>query len=320
MSDSNGVNGSGNGADPEPVSGTAAAADLAARTLRGDLRDRILDFVRRQKQPWALLNEEQQTGVVGEVTRIAGKLVDGAVAVLATRDFPAITARVRDCKAGEKGIEAKVVLASHDPFRHALMDSVGSPVQIVLADPALFYGARGLAAIDPDEPELPLANGLEEGAEEETEAAEPPAPAAEAAPEQTPKTEYGPYNAGFDAAREGVESDANPYEWFHLADPEYRDALLWLAGWYMGAIEGTPPGTAKNDLLADAIAGFGRLGSQFAEAGGALADNPLDEWMPPHGWWANGWRSFEGAGADPAPKRPRGRPRKPGRDEPRAPA
>lgn len=311
MGDSHGINGAdGNGQDAEPVSGATAAAALAARTLRGDLRDRLLEFVRRQKQPWSLLNEEQQTGVVGEVTRIAGALVDGAVAIVASRDFPAIVAKVRDCKAAEKGIEAKLVLASHDPFRHALMDAVGSPVQIVLADPAVFYGARGLAAIDPDEPELPLANGDAAGAGEVDAGTPAGAPGAEPAPvsavAQLGEDVVGPYNAGYDAARRGEEAGANPYEFGPPSNPGHGSALLWFAGWYQCRIDIQDPGLTRNDVLADAVTRFSEFGYEAAAAGEATESNPLASWMLAHKWWMRGWHDF---GAEQTQKKKRGRPR-----------
>lgn len=333
MSELNGAGGTGNGADPEPLSGTAAAADLAARTLRGDLRDKILEFVRRQKQPWSLLNEEQQTGVVNEVTRIAGALVDGAVAIVATRDFPAIVAKVRDCKAGEKGIEAKVVLASHDPFRHALMDSVGSSVQIVLADSTAFYGARGFAAIDRDEPELPLADGErapEPPDEGENRSDEGPDEVAAPAADGAPAEESNSYNEGYEAGKAGEESDANPYDWIRQHEPEYRAALNWLAGWYQAHLDETTSTLARNDLSAEAVKTFGDLGADAAEwdltNGAQRTENPLELWMPAYKWWAQGYSGASARAADTPPstveppKRRRGRPRKQGGDQPGAPA
>lgn len=318
----------GNGHDPEPVSGTTAAAALAARTLRGDLRDRVLEFVRRQKQPWALLNEEQQTGVVGEVTRIAGELVDGAVAIVATRDFPAITAKVRDCKAGEKGIEAKLVLASHDPFRHALMDAVGSPVQIVLADPAVFYGARGLAAIDRDEPELPLANG----AGEPENPAEGPGEVATPASEDGPGHGRDPYSDGYEAAKADAGVDANPYEWLYQEEPEYRAGLCWLAGWHQARIDHAVGTLARNDAVAGAVMefdGHGRAAAEYdldedRKASGVTTACPLADWMPAFKWWTQGYlEACAGAGTSDKPppsveppKSGRGRPRKQDRDQP----
>lgn len=303
MSD-NHTNGIGNGAGP--ISGTTVAARLAERTLSGDLRDQVLSLVRRQRQPWSMLSEEQQTRVVEEIDEFVWPIVTQAVGIIAGRDFASITARVRDCKAGEKGIEAKLALASHDPNRHELMDSVGSTILIVLADPAIYRGARGLAAIDRDEPELPLPE-------------EPPAESAAVEPADggAPAGDNpGPYNRGYSEFNAGLDSASSPFD----LDAEYPKAMLWQAGWHQAEIDSLKGQTAEQQTaIASAAALFRQEGHIAAEEdlsatvdGQVATPNPLEPWMPAHKYWNEGYfgdAQPETPSGAMEPKK-RGRPRK----------
>lgn len=351
MSESNGINGAGangigNGADPEPVSGTAAAADLAARTLTGDLRDWLLRFVRDQRAPWHLLGEEQQTKLAARIEGECEDLVRRTVEIVGARNFRSIGVALDQVAFKPRGIEAKMTFGAMDAAtRHALVDAQGGRVVIVVVDPDLFRGARGLAAIERDEPELPLAIGAgepENGPTEETDAPadEEDNPAEGPGEVATPDSEDGPahsrdsYSEGYEAAKGDAGVDANPYEWLYPQEPEYRAALLWLAGWYQARLDVTTATLARNDLCAEAVQAFNRLGREAADydlgderkSAGERVANPLDLWMPACQWWTQGYLdACAGAGTSDKPppsveppKRGRGRPRKSGGDQPGA--
>ncbi len=68
--------------------------ELAADTLRGDVRDALLSHIRDLAKPFSALSESQQRDVIDAVDKTAQHVVRGSVAIVANQGFPSIDVRV----------------------------------------------------------------------------------------------------------------------------------------------------------------------------------------------------------------------------------
>lgn len=129
--------------------------DLAAETLTGDLRDLILDTLRHEqdKRAWHLRSEYEQRETVSRIERAAYEWARKAVELIAAGGRRTIKATIEQVVIKD-GIKAVLTMSKFDEMRHALADSQGSAVLIVVADPAEFEGERAPVAIKPDQPGL----------------------------------------------------------------------------------------------------------------------------------------------------------------------
>lgn len=128
---------------------------IAINTLAGDLRDFILDRLRHEKSPlpWDLRGEEDQTATVAQVTSAARTWVHRAVTMIAGQGQK--TAKGSLIKLVSKdGIQTQINIAASDPLRHELMDHVGAPVLIIIADPEEYMGERGSVKITKDQRDI----------------------------------------------------------------------------------------------------------------------------------------------------------------------
>ena len=122
----------------------------AAETLAGDIRDQVLGYIKSLEHPWQLLKEEQQAQVIHRVTAIAGHLTREAVRQVAARGFPVLHARL--VKAQLKDVMAcQIDFSRQDPKRGELLDHIGMPVIVVLADAGQFMGESQEAKPEPDQ-------------------------------------------------------------------------------------------------------------------------------------------------------------------------
>lgn len=125
---------------------------LAADTMLGDLVSLVIEEIRAAPDVWQKLNEFQQEEVIERVTRRVGSHVREAVKMIASDGREVITAELEQITAKD-GIKAVCTLAKHDPNRHALLDSVGKAVLIVVADPSAFLNGE-LPKPDPQQGDL----------------------------------------------------------------------------------------------------------------------------------------------------------------------
>jgi hypothetical protein len=131
------------------------AVELAADTLTGDIRDFILDRLRyeQDKRPWNARGEDEQRRTVQVVEEAVRKHVTAAIEIIAAggrRTVSAVLSQVL-VKDGLKGV---IELSRFDDRRHQLIDSVGSRVLIVVADPTDYEGERAPVEIKPDQGDL----------------------------------------------------------------------------------------------------------------------------------------------------------------------
>lgn len=153
--------------------------DLQLDTLRGDIRDAMLNRIRHMKTSWALCNEAEQAEIVNGLELAAKNLVRGVVRELTAHEFPHAVVTLGEVKiGGTKGIEAKITCPNIELNRNVLGDHVGEMVQIVMIDSDKFMGQREDADIQPDQPDMfggaPGEDG--ESSDDEDEPRQPPKP------------------------------------------------------------------------------------------------------------------------------------------------
>lgn len=142
----------GNGDDLGP---DAAAIDIAADTMTGDLRDFILDRLKHEqsKRPWHERNEADQRDTVHAVESAVRAAARQAVEIIAAGGLKTIKATIEQVTVKD-GIKATLTMSKFDEHRHNLIDATGTTVLIVVADPEDFTGEREPVEITPDQPEL----------------------------------------------------------------------------------------------------------------------------------------------------------------------
>lgn len=127
---------------------------LAVETMRGDLVSACIDELKAAPDCWQRMSERDQDECIRRITDRVGSLIERAVRLIASDGREVITAELEQITAKD-GIKAVCTLAKHDPNRHALLDSVGKAVLIVVADAQQFMGGE-LPAPDPEQQPLPV--------------------------------------------------------------------------------------------------------------------------------------------------------------------
>lgn len=321
----------GNGADHDAGAPPLAAdTALAALTLTGDIRDYLIRLMKRQHTTWALMTELGQTQLAREFEYEARALVRRVTELVAGRGFHSLPMSFDEVAFKPKQQVAKFTFGGLDAeTRHALVDSQGTRVVMVLADPDIFDGVRGAAAIDPQEPELPGVPGAEAaaagpqpdlpGLDGEADPLAPPPlsdgpeAAAGPAPEGVSPAVADPYNAGYEGGRQApfdVEEPLNP----HPEGTAWH--LLYLAGWHQARIDAAGDDQLRLARVTAAVAVFRDIGHDAYGRGDRA--NPFPAWMLAHKAWNEGGNiagadaGDEPAAADadqapPPPRRPRRR-------------
>ncbi|MDP4005095.1 hypothetical protein [Methylobacterium sp. NEAU K] len=137
-------------ATTDAVAQAEAAVELGIETLRGDIRDRILDNICRQMPCWTKMSEHEQRTMIGRADDVAGRTVREAIRVVAHQGFDQLVVStgkwtVKDGLKLEVGASGSV-------------DDITKPAVLVLAEPGVFFGQRADALADKDQPELPIAD------------------------------------------------------------------------------------------------------------------------------------------------------------------
>ncbi len=129
--------------------------DLQADTLRGDIRDVMLDRIKNMRKPWAQMSNYEQSETIAGFDRVAKKLVRDAVRLVAAENQVEVTATLEQV-AIKDGIKATLTLSRHAQGRHELADAVGQEILIVVLDSDRHDSERREAKADPDQNPLPL--------------------------------------------------------------------------------------------------------------------------------------------------------------------
>ncbi|MBY0250182.1 MAG: hypothetical protein K2X54_02160 [Methylobacterium organophilum] len=169
-------------ATTDAVAQAEAAVELGIETLRGDIRDRILDNICRPMPCWTKMSEQEQKRFIGRAETIAYETVREAAQIIAHQGFAHLIVSTGKWTVKD-GIKLEVGASSSvDDITKLASHGAGSAV-LVLAEPSVFFGQRADAVADKDQPDLPIDEGdeAEDGDEDGEEAAdrsplpEPPA-------------------------------------------------------------------------------------------------------------------------------------------------
>lgn len=150
-----------------PTTDTTTAepiTELAADTLRGDVRDALLTWFKATQKPWAQMGEREQRDLADSADRCARSLVKQTAQIIAAGERPCIVAQLVEYKEKD-GVEAKLKLPSRGEVVASLHEACGREVLIVTSGEEGFQGEAAPAEITKDQPELGI------GAEYEKEAA-----------------------------------------------------------------------------------------------------------------------------------------------------
>jgi hypothetical protein len=124
-------------------------------TLAGDIRDKILNQIRRQQKPWSTMLNYEQAVLADQIYKISKESVAGALRIILDVPFQHVDVRI-DKIAVDK--EIKVALSA--PLSGGALSKLGDALHLeaclILASAAEFQGQRQAPALDPDQPGLQL--------------------------------------------------------------------------------------------------------------------------------------------------------------------
>lgn len=129
--------------------------EIAAETMHGDLMSIVLDEIKNIPDVWQKLGEQEQDDLIYRVKQRTRASIETCVRMIAAEGFDRVRATVESVTVKD-GIKAVLKLSQHDPARHELVDSTGTTVYIVLADPEAFAGGSEQHHSDPDQAALTL--------------------------------------------------------------------------------------------------------------------------------------------------------------------
>ena len=128
--------------------------ELAAETLRGDVRDSLLSWFKAQPKSWPFMSEREQRDLADAADRYSGSMVKQACQIIAAGERPCIVATLVEYKEKD-GVEAKLKLPSKGEVVAALHEACGREVLVVTSGAEEFLGEQGKAEIDADQPKFP---------------------------------------------------------------------------------------------------------------------------------------------------------------------
>lgn len=137
----------------EEVSEKTAA--VMRETMKGDLRDLVLDLFKHRKKSWQEMGEAEQREVASNTEMSIAHAIDKAVQIMAADGRQTILATLEQITIKD-GIKAVAVLDKHSPYRHDLADAQGKEILIVVGGGDTYHGAASEVEITKDEPSLPL--------------------------------------------------------------------------------------------------------------------------------------------------------------------
>lgn len=129
---------------------------LTAETMTGDLRDFVLDRLRFESSPlpWNMRHEKDQKETIDRVSTMAQAFVDRMVELIAAEGRRTMLGQLVQVVSKGTTIKCQIDVSKSDPLRHALLDSQGMKVLLVVSDSSAFSGARGDVPVDPDQHSL----------------------------------------------------------------------------------------------------------------------------------------------------------------------
>lgn len=147
---------------------------LALATLRGDIRDAMLDVCRHtlRAKSYDQLGEDEQRAVANRMDTAAGDMVRGAVELLANRGSGSVMGALTKATATDKGVKLEVVVVGEPAEEFAAFKLRGHRVVVASSDSLAADGERAPVEITPDQPGLPLGEKSRRMTADETKAAQ----------------------------------------------------------------------------------------------------------------------------------------------------
>lgn len=128
--------------------------ELTSETLRGDIRDSLLDWFKAQPKAWPFLSEREQRDLADATDRYARQLIKSAAKLIAAGERPTIVAKLVEYKEKD-GVEAKLKLPSTGECVASLHEACGREVLLVTSGAEDFMEEGGPPKIDADQPPIP---------------------------------------------------------------------------------------------------------------------------------------------------------------------
>lgn len=127
--------------------------EMAAETLRGDVRDFILDRVRNIRKPWNTLSEDEQSDQIHAADDAAKALVEKVALLVASEGRKVVVANVEQV-VFKDSVKAVLTLSKQSEYRHELADAVGCQVLVVCTGIEDLQGEKDAAKAEPDQTSL----------------------------------------------------------------------------------------------------------------------------------------------------------------------
>lgn len=116
-------------------------AALEASTLFGDIKTAMLEGFRNMPKPWAEMAEDEKREFADSVGKVSSHLIRETVRIVAGNRFPVIAGKLVKVQVKD-GMQLQVDMSRHDRQRLTVLDTVGKPVLLVVAEPDLFMGEK----------------------------------------------------------------------------------------------------------------------------------------------------------------------------------
>lgn len=143
---------------------TEAADRIARQTLIGDLRDVCINIMKDPNltgKAWKDMNEAQQSNIIELVTSNVSSSVVRAVDLIRAGGQPNIKCLMKQVLVKD-GVKIQLECSKEHERFHDLVDAQGDRVLLVLAGTEEYLGEQDEVETDPDQPELPIQEEIEE--------------------------------------------------------------------------------------------------------------------------------------------------------------
>ena len=130
----------------------------SSATMLGDLMKCVVDLGKALPKPWQQLCESQQRNWLDTVESQCTAAIEGAIGILASRQFPTAPATVDTVTFKNGGVKASLRIAHATQAAHQIADSAGQQVLIIICDPEEFSDPESKPKPDPDQTSIALDN------------------------------------------------------------------------------------------------------------------------------------------------------------------
>jgi hypothetical protein len=145
-----------NDATNEPKPETIGRFSETAEHVGRDILVAVVELLKRQKRPFADLNEGQQNADIMAITAAIRQAVHRGFAAIMGGEFPHAQATLDKVAFTPKGVQGTLSPAGSSEYRHALSDHVGRGVIVVLASAEQYLESMNQVRAEADQRQLEL--------------------------------------------------------------------------------------------------------------------------------------------------------------------